>query len=254
MPDVYLRESQVLALEFQERTLKFLRAGHEVSPLETVPLGLTDPIPDAGAPPSGSQPSSHPADSSDSSDTSDSEVSDVQVDELVTALVTVSTNRVHRGVALPGTGSLEAGVPPPPEGFPLSGTGSLEAGTGSLEASVPPPPQGFRAGCSRRSFQAVSYTGLSLHSMLYSERARGVACELCFPRVRGRTCPMICGSWMGSGVCAHRCAGTDPSVCEVEGHSCPRHAQGFGEGSSTPGEEAAGGVSTPPVLPPSPSL
>ena len=38
MPDVYLRDSQVLSLQFQEKVLQFLRAGNDVKPLILAPL------------------------------------------------------------------------------------------------------------------------------------------------------------------------------------------------------------------------
>ena len=98
MPDVYLRDSQVLSMQFQERVLKFLRAGNEVLPLIIKPLSQVGDIPAVNPPKDCVTSSSESASSADSSASLNStEVVDIK--PLMTALHTLSSGRVHRAIA-----------------------------------------------------------------------------------------------------------------------------------------------------------
>ena len=104
MPDTYLRESQVLALEFQERVLRFLQMGNSVLALDVLPMASGASVPEAPAQRQDDAPVAVSLASSSSSSSVSSSVSDQGEEgdkveaEGVTALVcTLSTGRFHAG-------------------------------------------------------------------------------------------------------------------------------------------------------------
>ena len=209
MPDLYLRESQVLALEFQERTLQFLREGNDIQPLITAPLGESGVIP-----PPATQSAQEKVDDSDLSSSSDSssEPESTEVPELTCAIFTLASNRIHRAVKAP-----------------------KDFGGPTVE--------GFRPSCSRRVLAASVYSGRALYARVHDSSCSWLACELCFPRTSGKTCPMVCGAWLRTGICAARCCGTSATDCQIDGHRCMAHKDNGGfDPSSAGGSDAEGSL------------
>ena len=190
MPDTYLRESQVLFMEFQERVLRFLRGGGSITPLITVPLQQDTDLPTQACATEASEAS--PDASSDSS--SSEEEQPTGLGPLEVAILTVSTGRIHRAVSAEGSESLCVIV-------------------------------GMRPHCNRR-VGAGEVIRDGLHKLLHARGTGTVACVCCFPWAgRPGECPMLCGAGVQGGFCPHRCISCNASDCVSRGHTCKVHSQ-----------------------------
>ena len=209
MPDTYLRESQVLALEFQERVIAFLREGHEVVALPAARLTGSQVVPEPEdlEARSGGSATGRASEASETSNSSSSSSEDEEPAEpamIKSLLWTMTTGRFH-------------------------------AASQSGEELLPE--------CGRRSGNAVAVSSDDVSVFLNSSKSIRFACDLCFPAVSntGLPCKNICGFPGLGGVCRNRCIHTQSnlSLFCLGPHTCKYHIS-FDRHESEPCDEVSG--------------
>ena len=218
MPDTYLRESQLLALNFQERVLSWLRGGGEVACLDSVVLASVGPPPhadsrlttagphriwwrpnpDAGglrSPPGADVESTVSDTASSGSDSSTSESAD-EPELAVQLLLTTSSQCLHQAAIV---------THGPPWAVGMRGWSPL---------------------CGRRVLKFSIFNDTASEAVPENHHA----CVLCFPRPAHRSldeCQAICAFKCEGGFCRRLCVQRDPPHVARGAHGCLEHMPDF---------------------------